>query len=115
MCQTSGTAPIVFAENGALALEQAKTRRFDLIFMDISMPVMDGVEATKAIRAHEAEAGHHRTPVIALTAHAMTGDRERFLGDGIDDYLTKPVKSEDVAAAIEKWGEAGRPSSVDAA
>ncbi|MEO0400294.1 MAG: response regulator [Pseudomonadota bacterium] len=94
---------IVFAENGEIALDKARETAFDLIFMDISMPVMDGVEATKAIRAFETEAERRPTPIIALTAHAMTGDRERFLEAGIDDYLAKPVKSDAVAAAIEKW------------
>jgi CheY-like chemotaxis protein len=71
---------------------------FDLIFMDIQMPEMDGKAATRAIR----EKGFDRVPIIAMTAHAMRGDREKCLEAGMNDYLTKPIKRETVFALIEK-------------
>jgi CheY-like chemotaxis protein len=66
------------------------------------MPVLDGLEATKIIRETERNTGHH-TPIVALTAHAMKGDRERFLGSGMDDYLSKPLNSKDLYNTIKKY------------
>ncbi|WP_417523280.1 response regulator [Marinovum sp.] len=86
-----------FANNGREAVAAFQTLRPDVIFMDISMPEMDGRQATIAIRKLEAESDHH-TPIIACTAHAMTGDREALLAVGLDDYITKPLKR----AAIEE-------------
>ena len=91
-----------FAENGQIAQFMARDNGYDMIFMDMSMPVMDGCQATAAIRANEVPSGQ-RTPIVALTAHAMAGDKERFLEAGADDYLSKPVKKELVNAMIEKW------------
>ncbi|MGC9456655.1 MAG: ATP-binding protein [Halothiobacillaceae bacterium] len=83
------------AANGAEAVAACENQDdrtpFDVILMDISMPVMDGVEATRRIRALESETGRSRTPVIALTANALKGDRERFLAEGMDEMLTKPL------------------------
>ena len=79
-------------ENGALCVEAYRRAPPDMIFTDISMPEMDGIEAAKAIRAFEAEQGLPRVPIIAMTAHAMDGDRERILAAGIDAYMTKPLK-----------------------
>ncbi|RZO64318.1 MAG: response regulator [Parvularculaceae bacterium] len=93
---------IEFAENGQIAQFMARDNGYDMIFMDMSMPVMDGCQATAAIRANEVPSGQ-RTPIVALTAHAMAGDKERFLEAGADDYLSKPVKKELVNAMIEKW------------
>ncbi|MFP4155613.1 MAG: ATP-binding protein [Halothiobacillaceae bacterium] len=85
----------VLAGNGAEALEifeqQATQSPFDAVLMDISMPVMDGVEATRRIRALEAKRGWSHTPIVALTANALKGDRERFLAEGMDEMLTKPL------------------------
>ena len=81
---------VVTAANGKEAIEAAEKQRFDLILMDVQMPVMGGLEATAILRERE-RAGAHRTPIIALTAHAMTGDREQFLSAGMDGYLAKPV------------------------
>ncbi|MBW2037352.1 MAG: response regulator, partial [Deltaproteobacteria bacterium] len=72
---------------------------FDLIFMDVQMPEMDGLEATRKIR----QKGYKSIPIIAMTAHAMKGDRERCLEAGMDDYITKPIKRENVFKIIEKW------------
>ena len=93
----------VFAEDGQQAYEAFQGGDYDVVLMDVSMPVMDGVESTKAIRAYEAGSGVTKTPIIALTAHAMEGDRERFLAAGMDDYLTKPVRREELSSAIAKW------------
>ncbi|KIC13315.1 response regulator, partial [Leisingera sp. ANG-Vp] len=80
-----------FANNGLEAVEGFKSFAPDLIFMDISMPMMDGKEATAEIRRIEAGTGGH-VPVVALTAHAMTGDSEGILAAGLDHYLTKPLR-----------------------
>jgi len=72
---------------------------FDLIFMDIQMPEMDGMKATKAIR----EKGFDKIPIVAMTAHAMKGDRKKCLQEGMDDYIPKPVKRELVFEMLEKW------------
>jgi CheY-like chemotaxis protein len=78
-------------DNGARALEQLEARRWDIVLMDCQMPVMDGFEAVRRWREIEADRGLPRTPVIALTANAMEGDRERCLSCGMDDYLSKPI------------------------
>lgn len=105
------TAHIEFAENGKVAYSMACQASYDIILMDISMPEMDGVEATKAIRAHEQSNNVQRTIIIAMTAHAMTGDRERFLSAGMDDYIQKPVNKTRIDEALGKWS-AGKENSV---
>jgi PAS domain S-box-containing protein len=89
------------ANNGEEAVQLWQQKTFDLIFMDIEMPVMDGVSATAAIRAIEEKQGGH-IPISAMTAHAVHGDAERFLASGMDDYISKPFKSSDVAAVIAR-------------
>lgn len=86
-------AELAFAKNGQEAVEQFTTFCPDVIFMDISMPVMDGKEATQHIRTLEQERGGH-VPIVALTAHAMEGDKDGILEAGLDHYMTKPVKKE---------------------
>jgi CheY-like chemotaxis protein len=79
---------------------------YDLIFMDIQMPDMDGIEATCAIREFHQSAGNGgagHIPIVAMTAHAMKGDRERCIEAGMDDYTTKPIKRETVLNILEKW------------
>jgi CheY-like chemotaxis protein len=85
-----GFIPVV-AENGKQALAAVADERVDLILMDVQMPVMDGLEATRAIRAQEAEGGKH-LPIVALTAHAYASDRAECMSAGMDEYLTKPVE-----------------------
>jgi signal transduction histidine kinase/CheY-like chemotaxis protein len=96
---------VTLASNGIEAVERFRAETFDVVFMDCQMPVMDGYEATRAIRALEAEPA--RTPIIALTANAMEGDRERCLACGMDDFVSKPVRRELMLAAIERWGAGG--------
>ena len=93
---------LVIAENGKEALKYFKESAFDLVLMDISMPVMDGIESTMAIRAYEASHNLQPTPIVALTAHVLSGDAKRFLAAGMDNYLGKPVKRTDLMTMIEK-------------
>jgi len=88
--------------NGVEALEAVESFRYSAILMDCHMPVMDGFEATRRIREEEARMDVH-TPIVALTADALAGDRERCLACGMDDYMTKPVKSALLAAAVQRW------------
>jgi CheY-like chemotaxis protein len=106
-------ATVDVAKNGVEALNAATRQRFDLILMDCQMPEMDGFQATGAIRASEA-AGGRRTPIIALTANAMQGDRERCVDAGMDDYLPKPVRSDELSLMLEKWvPRSASPSAYD--
>ena len=96
---------LAFAENGREAYDLFRKGRFDVVLMDVSMPEMDGIEATQAIRAFETtRAGQPPTPIIALTAHAMAGDRERFLAAGMNDYLTKPIKKAVLTELVSRMG-----------
>jgi CheY-like chemotaxis protein len=86
--------------NGREAIVALENENFDLVLMDVQMPEMDGFEATQTIRNTEAKSGRH-VPIIAMTAHAMKGDRERCLQAGMDDYVSKPINKEDLFRAIE--------------
>ena len=88
--------------NGAEAVEAIKNEGFDLVLMDIQMPIMNGVEAAIAIRQLDGE--HGNIPIIAITANAMHGDREHYLSVGMDDYLAKPIILTDLAEKVLKWG-----------
>ena len=91
---------LAFACNGMEAVDLYRSFRPDLIFMDISMPGMDGKQATREIRTAEERTGAARTPIIALTAHAMAGDREEILAAGLDHYLTKPLRKPAILSSI---------------
>ncbi len=89
-------------DNGTDAVAKAKANQYNVILMDVQMPGMDGFEATGQIRAWEKERGTH-IPIIAMTAHAMQGDRERCLAAGMDDYVTKPVQPRVLFSALNRW------------
>ena len=89
--------------NGAEAVRALETIRYDLVLMDCQMPVMDGYKATERIRNPESKISHHAIPVIAMTANAMAGDREKCLQAGMDDYIAKPVDAQALAGILEKW------------
>jgi len=90
------------AENGQIAVEKALAQHYPLILMDVQMPVMDGIEATRRIRAAQANSGR-RSVIVAMTANAMEGDRESFLAEGMDDYQSKPYGLEHLRALLRKW------------
>lgn len=95
--------PHVVANHGQEALDLVRSRSFDLILMDCQMPVMDGFEATRRIR-NLPDPRSRSTPIIAMTANAIEGDRERCLDAGMDDYVSKPISPPILRAAIERWG-----------
>ena len=119
LLQQMGYRPDI-AANGRQALEKIDAQHYDLVFMDVMMPEMDGLEATREIRArqHQAAANPNYQPpmvVVAMTASAMQGDRDKCLEAGMDDYLAKPVRPEEVRTLLERWGNtiaSGRATAV---
>jgi len=93
---------VTVAGNGREALDALAIDRFDLVFMDVQMPEMDGLEATSTLREKEKATGHHQI-VIAVTAHAMKGDRERCLANGMDNYLSKPIQPQELDEVLEEY------------
>jgi CheY-like chemotaxis protein len=94
---------VVVADNGREGVAMLAEQPFDVVLMDVQMPEMDGFEAAKAIRALERESGAH-VPIIAMTAYAMTGDRERCLEAGMDGYISKPIRARELLSAVEnEW------------
>ncbi len=98
------------ASNGKEGVKAVETNQYDLVLMDVQMPEMDGIQATKAIRAHEQELATHNSrpaihhiPIIAMTANAMKGDLERCIEAGMDDYLSKPVRPQILQETIKKY------------
>ena len=89
--------------NGTEALKALETLPYDLVLMDVQMPEMDGFEATRQIRSLQSAIPNRQIPIIAMTAHAMQGDRERCLEAGMNDYVTKPVSPQALAEALDKW------------
>ncbi|MFW9882044.1 MAG: response regulator, partial [Candidatus Thorarchaeota archaeon] len=98
---------VTTANNGLIVLELLEKNKFDLILMDVQMPDMNGIEATKLIRNKEKDTNEH-LPIIALTAHAMQGDKERFIGLGMDDYLSKPLDPKQLYNLISKYAKQTR-------
>jgi len=99
------------AENGKAALRMLEEQPFDLILMDVQMPEMGGFEATALIREKEKRSGRH-IPIIAMTAHAMAGDRERCLAAGMDNYLSKPVAASTLLELVAQYGAKPSPAPV---
>jgi CheY-like chemotaxis protein len=106
------------ATNGKEALEAVERQRYDVVLMDVQMPEMDGIEATTRIRDRF---GDERPRIIALTANALQGDRERYLGVGMDDYISKPIKADELASALTQVRSPGvtsptiaKPTAIDA-
>ena len=102
------------AANGEAALQRLASARYDLVFMDCQMPVLDGYSATRRWRGHEATHGGRRVPIVAMTANAMAGDRQRCLDAGMDDYLSKPVAREQLEAVLRRWLRGARTGSAPA-
>jgi CheY-like chemotaxis protein/signal transduction histidine kinase len=100
-----GGYKVDIAEDGQAAIDRVMAQHYDLILMDIQMPAMDGFAATRAIRAWESERRIPRTPVLALTAHAIEGYREECLRQGMDDYITKPIKKRILLNAVTQWAD----------
>lgn len=98
--------------DGAEALERLLRERYDVVLMDIRMPRMDGIEATRHIRYDEKYAVHAKVPVVALTAHAMVGDREKFLAEGMSGYLSKPVELEELLEVMRRVVEAAEQNEA---
>ena len=105
-----GDLEITCANNGALGLEEFKNRKFDMVFMDCQMPVMDGFAATRAIREHEGFNKH--TPIIAITANAMTSAKEECISAGMDEYITKPIEENKLKEIFQKFTENGPPKTT---
>jgi CheY-like chemotaxis protein len=99
---------VTVVDDGRQAVEAALTGTFDLVLMDVQMPEMSGFEATAAIRSHERGTRQH-LPIVAMTAHAMSGDRQRCLDAGMDDYLTKPITIRALIDVVERFGEIPAP------
>ncbi len=91
------------AENGQTALEKMQSEHYDLVLMDCQMPVLDGLQATRSYREFEMQRGLERLPIIAMTAHALSGDEAMCRDAGMDDYLTKPMQRERLAAVLLRW------------
>jgi len=103
---------VIIAENGQKAVEALKTSHFDVVLMDIQMPVMDGYNATMEIRKIEQHTGQ-RIPIIAMTANVMKGDREKCLEADMDDFVPKPIMAEDLYRTLEKWVHGDRHVTPD--
>ena len=104
---------VVTVNNGREAIETLADQDFDAVLMDVQMPEMDGFEATAIIRARERDTGK-RLPIIAMTAHAMKGDRERCLAAGMDSYIAKPITAPELIELLEKFSDAAQEEASSA-
>jgi CheY-like chemotaxis protein len=105
-------ACVTTAENGADALKSMDKRRFDIVLMDVKMPVMDGIETTRRIREGEVNGDKH-IPIIAMTAHAMQGDSENFLKAGMSDYISKPIDPDNLLKKLCVWHQNSQKKEKD--
>jgi len=103
---------VVVVGNGRAALAALERDNFDLVLMDVQMPELDGFETTTAIRAKEQLTGAH-IPILAMTAHALKGDRERCIAAGMDGYLSKPIRVEELLASVEGQLPSSRRLSIE--
>ncbi|SLM31088.1 hypothetical protein MTBBW1_2690001 [Desulfamplus magnetovallimortis] len=94
---------VVSAENGKIALDRLKKEQFDLVLMDVQMPVMDGLSASLAIRDKTSDTLDPDIPVIAMTAHVIEGFQEKCLQSGMNDYIAKPVRPDALQSIVKKW------------
>jgi two-component system, sensor histidine kinase and response regulator len=102
---------VTVANNGQEAIIHLQKSPFDLVLMDVQMPVVDGLAATRMIRKQEEETGMHQS-IVALTAHAIKGDQERCKAAGMDGYLAKPIRPEELDAVLQKYMTAINPSGL---
>jgi CheY-like chemotaxis protein len=102
---------VTIAGNGIEALQALIQAEFDIVLMDVQMPLMTGIEATEAIRRTERDSGR-RIPIVAMTAHAMKGDKEACLASGMDGYLSKPIRPEELLSALERFALRSEPNTV---
>ncbi|WP_290579558.1 response regulator [Ketobacter sp.] len=100
------------AENGAAALEMLNREHYDLIFMDCQMPVLDGYQATRRIRENEQRSRGRHIPIVAMTAHALAGDREECIRAGMDDYVSKPFRTEELKSILARWLNRQHPTGI---
>jgi CheY-like chemotaxis protein len=111
---------VAVAGNGREALEALERERFDVLLMDVQMPELDGIQTTTTVRHKERQTKLH-LPIIAMTAHAMRGDRERCLQAGMDGYISKPIRADELLAVVEgilpptAWDESGEATDMQAA
>jgi signal transduction histidine kinase/DNA-binding response OmpR family regulator/HPt (histidine-containing phosphotransfer) domain-containing protein len=106
------------AEDGEAALEFVLAKKYGLVLMDVHMPGMNGYDTATELRRREAESGHSRTPIVAMTANAMSGDRDKCIDAGMDDYLSKPVRPGELEQIVAKWcipSEMGTPVETETA
>jgi CheY-like chemotaxis protein len=101
--------PVHIVENGLDVVKALRSDCYNLVLMDVQMPEVDGIEATRRVREMEGDERH--TPIVAMTAHAMSGDKEKCLKSGMDDYIAKPIRPSDLLDMVEKWTQSQKDST----